>query len=98
FGEPDVERHVAAVLEAELLEPGLQAFNGRMARGVRGVDDADAERTLRLLRLRVRRGADKNSDGDHDQSPYESAPTAPGLAHDHGLAAIRSGRPRDRSS
>ena len=50
--EPDVERHVTAVLEAELLEAGLEPLDGRMARGVRGVEDADAERAPSLLRLR----------------------------------------------
>jgi hypothetical protein len=52
FGEADVERHVAAVLEAELLEPGLEALHGRMGRGPRCVEDADPERAWSLLCLR----------------------------------------------
>ena len=51
FGEADVERHVAPVFDAELLEPGLEPFDGRMARRPRRVQDADPERARSLLRL-----------------------------------------------
>ena len=36
---------------AELLEPGLEPFDGRMARRPRRVEDADPERATSLLRL-----------------------------------------------
>src|SRR5256885_117254 len=51
FGEADVERHVAPILEAQLLEPGLEPFDGRVARRPRRVDDADPRRAASLLRL-----------------------------------------------
>src|SRR5712692_2975686 len=65
LGEADVERHVAAVYEAELLEPGLEPFDGRMARRPRGVEDADAERARGLLGLaHVGGQPEKNRHGD----------------------------------
>src|SRR5213595_1967447 len=49
LGEADVERHVAAVHEAEFFEPGLEPFDGRMACRPRRVEDADAERARGFL-------------------------------------------------
>src|SRR5207253_10046712 len=47
FREADVKRHIAPVLQAEVFEPGLEPFDGRMARRPRRVEDADPERADR---------------------------------------------------
>ena len=74
LGEADVERHVAAVYEAELLEPGLEPFDGRMARRPRRVEDADPERARRLLRLaHVGGRPEKNRHGDPEAARSSEA-------------------------
>src|SRR5262249_53765189 len=47
FGEADVERHVARILNPQLPEPDLEAFDGGMGRGPGGIEHADAERPPR---------------------------------------------------
>src|SRR5262249_44903298 len=74
--DTDVERHVAPVFEAQLLQPSLEHFDSRMTRRPRGVEDADPERTPSLLRLaREREGADKQRRGE-PEDPLGSADVA----------------------
>ena len=74
FGEADVERHVAAVLEAELLEPGLEPLDGRMARRPRRVEDADPERATSLLRLPGGGQPEKHRHGERQSSCRDGPP------------------------
>ena len=94
FGEADVERHVAAVLEAELLEPGLEPFDGRMARRPRRVEDADAERASSLLRLGSVGGQRREESPRRARRAAASRrrPSAP--LHAHGAAFAVIDRPR----
>src|SRR5207253_10296438 len=89
FGEADVERHVAAVFETELLEPGLEPFDRRMARRPRRVEDTDAERASRLLRLQGGEGkAEKHHRGEPEEPPLRPARPARCPAHLHDARSL----------